>query len=70
MEKVYKDKGYGDFKKGLAQVVSLFLVEFQKEYNKYSDDDVRAILEEGAKKVHPIADESLRKVKEKLGVIL
>ncbi len=70
VEKVYKDKGYGDFKKGLAQVVSLFLVEFQKEYNKYSDDDVRAILEEGAKKVHPIADESLRKVKEKLGVIL
>lgn len=70
VEKVYKGRGYGDFKKGLAQVVSLFLVEFQKEYDKHSDDDIRAILEEGAKKVRPIAEENLRKVKEKLGVIL
>lgn len=68
--KEYKGKGYGDFKKGLAQVVSEFLVNFQNGYNQYSDDDIRAILEEGAKKVRPIAEENLRKVKEKIGVVL
>ena len=68
--KEYKGKGYGDFKKGLAQVVSEFLINFQAKYNQYSDDDVRAILEEGAKKIRPIADESLKRVKEKIGVIL
>lgn len=69
LEKEYKGKGYGDFKKGLAEAVAEFLTGFQKKYDSYSDEEVRKILDEGAKKVRPIAEETLRKVKEKIGLL-
>lgn len=69
LEKEYKGKGYGDFKKDLAEVVAEFLTGFQKKYDSYSDEEVRKILDEGAQKVRPIAEETLRKVKEKIGLL-
>lgn len=68
LEKKYKDKGYGDFKKDLAEVVKNFLVEFQIKYNSFKDDDVKQILKEGAEKIRPIAQETLKKVKKNLGI--
>jgi len=68
LETKYKGKGYGDFKKDLAQVVKKFLTNFQKEYNKISDIEVGKILDEGAKKASPIAEKTLRKVKIKIGI--
>jgi tryptophanyl-tRNA synthetase len=68
LEKNYKGKGYGDFKKNLAEVVAEFLNDFQNKYNKISDAEVKRIMEEGADKIRPIAEETLRKVKEKIGV--
>lgn len=61
-------KGYGDFKKKLAEVVGGFLADFQKRYNSFEDNEIREILKEGADKVRPIAEETLRRVKEKLGI--
>ncbi len=61
-------KGYGDFKKKLAEAVGEFLISFQKKYNSFGDDEIKEILKNGAEKVKPVADETLRRVKEKLGI--
>lgn len=66
--KKYEGKGYGDFKKDLAEVVKTFLNDFQKKYNKISDKEVAKILEAGAKKAKPIAHETLIKVKKAIGI--
>jgi len=68
LENKYKDKGYGDFKKDLAEVVKKFLTDFQTKYNKISDKEVRKILDDGAKKARIIADETLARAKKKIGV--
>ncbi|MFA5197638.1 MAG: tryptophan--tRNA ligase [Patescibacteria group bacterium] len=68
LENKYKGKGYGDFKKDLAEVVKKFLTDFQAKYNKISDKEVRKILDDGAKKAQAIADETLARAKKKIGV--
>lgn len=69
LEAKYKNKGYGDFKKDLAETVGKFLTEFQIKYNSFADDDVRQILKTGADKIRPIAEETLKNVKNNLGII-
>lgn len=61
-------KGYGDFKKGLADVVVKFLENFQAKYNKISDSDVARILEEGRQKAEAIASKKLEEVRRLIGV--
>lgn len=69
LEKKYANKGYGGFKKDLAEAVGVFLFEFQKKYNKYSDQDIEKILKDGAAKVQPLALKKIKEVKEKLGIL-
>jgi tryptophanyl-tRNA synthetase len=66
--KDYRGKGYGEFKKDLADVVVKFLTEFQTKYNKISDDKVIKILEAGRKRVEKIAAEKMKKVRQVIGV--
>lgn len=66
--KEYEGKMYGDFKKGVAEVVEKFLTEFQARYNAISDTDVRAIMDDGAKKARKIAGETMKNVRNKIGV--
>ncbi|KKQ62226.1 MAG: Tryptophan-tRNA ligase [Parcubacteria group bacterium GW2011_GWE2_38_18] len=68
LEKQYTGKGYGDFKKDLAEVVKKFLVKYQEKYNSYSDEEIKTILKQGAKRIKPIAEEVLNKVKTKIGI--
>jgi len=68
LEKECTSKMYGEFKKDLSEVVRKFLKDFQKKFNKISDREVGDILNKGAKKISPIAEETLRKAKEKIGV--
>ncbi|MFA6995510.1 MAG: tryptophan--tRNA ligase [Patescibacteria group bacterium] len=68
LEKDYSGKGYGEFKKDLAEVVGKFLENFQKKYNSISDSDVKKVLEEGRKKVEKIANEKMEKVRKLIGV--
>ncbi|MDD4271300.1 MAG: tryptophan--tRNA ligase [Patescibacteria group bacterium] len=78
LEAKYEDKGpayakasagkYGDFKKDLAGVVVEFLNEFQIKYNSFSDKEVKQILKDGAEKVRPIAEATLKNVKNNLGI--
>jgi len=70
LEKRYEGKGYGDFKKDLADVVVEFLEGFQKRYNDISDSDVKKILNRGAKKVKKMSDKTMEDVKEVLGVTI
>jgi len=69
IEKMYVGKGYGDFKKDLAEVVAKFLTEFQEKYNAISDDDVLQILREGAQRVRPLAKAKMDEVKKKVGFV-
>ncbi|PLX20314.1 tryptophan--tRNA ligase [Candidatus Parcubacteria bacterium] len=66
--KRYEGKGYGDFKKDLAEIVKQFLISFQEKYNAISDEEVRGILTNGAKKIKPIATETYKRTKKIMGL--
>jgi tryptophanyl-tRNA synthetase len=66
--KDYVGKGYGDFKKDLAEVVVKFLEDFQKKYEAISDKEVAKILEDGRKKAELLSREKLEKIKKLIGV--
>jgi len=68
LEKQYAGKGYGDFKKDLAGVVSEFLFEFQKKFEAFDDSTVRALLESGAARARTIAEKKMDIVKTKIGL--
>lgn len=68
LEKKYEGKGYGDFKKDLAEVVAEFLTDFQKKFNKISDSEVKKILSAGALDVRPKAQATIERVKKNLGI--
>jgi len=54
--------------KDLAEVISKFLKEFQLKYKSFSDEEIKQILHDGAEKLRPIANETLKQVKIKLGI--
>jgi tryptophanyl-tRNA synthetase len=69
LEKDYAGKGYGEFKKDLADTVKKFLTDFQHKYNKITDRETREILDQGVNKIRLIAEETLKRVKDKIGII-
>ena len=68
LEQKYSKSGYGDFKKDLAEVVAKFLTNFQTKFNKISDKEVEKIFASSAKKLRPIAQETIKQVKKNLGL--
>ncbi len=70
IEKQYQGKNYSEFKKGLAEVIINFLAPFQKRYAELSDDQTLEILENGAKKAREIAGNTMKEVKEKVGLLI
>ncbi|NTU99010.1 tryptophan--tRNA ligase [Candidatus Falkowbacteria bacterium] len=70
IEKKYAGKGYGEFKKDLAVLVENFLVDYQKRFNSYSNDDIIGLLKSHAEKVRPIAEKTLTEAKQKIGLRL
>ena len=68
IEKEYEGKGYGDFKKGLAEVVAKFLQTFQDKYYSISDGEVLDILSSGKDKAAKVANETLEKARRAVGV--
>ncbi|EJB49001.1 tryptophan--tRNA ligase [Helicobacter pylori] len=69
IEERFKNKGYGDFKKELAEVVIQSLKPIQEKYKEISDDEVKAVLNCGAKKARPLARATYQKAKELMGLI-
>jgi len=71
IEEEYKNKGYGDFKNDLADVVVEKLKEFQEKRKEFEKNPelVKKILVQGAKKAQKIAKETMEEVKTKMGLI-
>ncbi|MGL2593985.1 tryptophan--tRNA ligase [Helicobacter pylori] len=69
IEERFKNKGYGDFKKELAEVVIQSLKPIQEKYKEISDDEVKAVLNCGAEKARPLARATYQKAKELMGLI-
>ena len=63
-------KGYGDFKKELAEVVIESMKPLQKKYQELMEDPatVERMLIEGAEKLVPIAEKTLGDVRAKVGL--
>ena len=71
IEKKYKNKNYGDFKKDLADKLVIFLTKIQKNYHEvYKDYEKKIvpILKENAKYLNKIANKKLNLVYKKVGL--
>lgn len=68
IETQYAGKGYGDFKKGLADVVVNSLESFQNKFKTIKDSEIQKILNNGAKKAEAIAVKKMKEVKDKIGL--
>ncbi|AFI07868.1 tryptophan--tRNA ligase [Helicobacter pylori] len=69
IEERFKNKGYGDFKKELTEVVIQSLKPIQERYKEISDDEVKAVLNCGAEKAKPLARATYQKAKELMGLV-
>ncbi|EJB84410.1 tryptophan--tRNA ligase [Helicobacter pylori Hp H-11] len=69
IEERFKNKGYGDFKKELAEVMIQALKPIQERYKEISDDEVKAILNHGVEKARPLAQATYQKAKELMGLV-
>ena len=71
LEKKYKNKGYAEFKKDLAEVIIRGLKPFQEKRKKLEKNPqlVKKILAEGEKKAQKIAKETIKEVKQRMGLI-
>lgn len=65
----FAGKGYGDFKRELAEVVIEYMKPFQEKVNQYDDAELGEILKNGAEKAKEVASVTLKDVYEKMGII-
>ena len=67
IEKEFKGKGYGDFKKSLAEVVVNYLEPFRRKQKELQTRDVyvQEILNKGASRARIIAETTMKEVREK-----
>jgi tryptophanyl-tRNA synthetase len=66
----YQGQGYGAFKAGLTEVVVDFLKLFQERIASISDEDVLKILQTGKEKATSIAEQKIKDVYERVGMIV
>lgn len=69
LEKKYKGKGYGEFKKDLAEVVAEFLTPLQERLAKTDIKKVQKILDRGAKDAQKIAAKMMERVRGRVGLL-
>jgi tryptophanyl-tRNA synthetase len=69
IENRFKNKGYGDFKKEVAEVVGNLLKDIQDKYYKFNNEELlKNILIKGAKKAKKVADKKSKEVAHLLGL--
>ena len=69
-EKEFVGSRYGDFKKAVADVVVAEMEEFQKKYRYHLENKTyEKVLKEGAEKANKIANVTLKKVKDAVGLL-
>ncbi|MDQ3635943.1 MAG: tryptophan--tRNA ligase [Acidobacteriota bacterium] len=64
----FEGKGYGDFKRELAEVVVEYMKPFQEKVKDYDDAELNKILKKGAEKAKEVASVTLKDVYEKMGI--
>lgn len=69
IEKEFEGKGYAEFKKSLADLIVNFTKPFRKKREGLSKDEVKEILDAGAKKAKEIAGRTMSEVKQKMGLV-
>jgi tryptophanyl-tRNA synthetase len=65
----FEGKGYGHFKTELAEVVVEFLKPFQAKVSEFDESSLEKILTDGAEKARGIANETLKSVYQRMGII-
>lgn len=69
VEKIFKGANYGTFKKAVADVVIEELTPFQERYHKILESNIiDKVLKEGAQKAQKIAEKTLKRVKDAVGL--
>jgi len=70
LERYYQEKTYKEFKDGLTEVVLDFILPFQKKLEELekNPDYTLKILKDGAQKLKPTGQETLKKVKKAVGL--
>ncbi len=70
IETKFEGKGYGDFKKDLAELVVEGLRPIQEKYKELTQDEsyIDEILKNGAEKIRPMAEKKLEEVKNIIGL--
>ncbi len=71
IEKKYQGKGYSAFKNDLAEVIIKGLAPFQKKRKELEKNPrlIEKILAEGQKKAQKIAQQTMKEIKQKMGLI-
>ncbi len=69
IESRFEGKGYAQLKSDLAEATVEFLRPFQERMSGISDEELSRILRDGADKARVIAAETLRQVKERMGIV-
>lgn len=69
LEEEYQGRGYGEFKKDVAEAVVNMLEPIQKRYNELlNSDEIDRVLDEGREKASILARKMINKVKRKMGL--
>jgi tryptophanyl-tRNA synthetase len=70
LEQRYQGTGYGQFKRDLAEVVVDHLVPIQKRYRELRQSgDVERVLKAGAEQASRVAEETLTKMRDAMGLV-
>ena len=72
LDSVYEaHKGrYGDLKKLLASDLEAMIAPMRERYHAISDDEVRIVLADGAKRAHGVSRETLTRVRDAVGITI
>lgn len=69
IERRYENKGYGEFKREVADVVATLLLDIQSKYKMYMNEMLLdEITNKGAKDAKVVASETLNRVKKSMGL--
>ena len=70
LEDRYVGKGYGDFKKDLAEIVVSHFSPISKKMSEFKADpgELQRILNEGRNTAHEIAQEKMKLVRDRMGI--
>jgi len=68
IEKEFEGKGYGDLKKSLAELLIEGLKPINEKRKELGNEDIKKILEKGAKKAELLAEEKMKVVRKRMGI--